>query len=234
MPAFSSFNAFGSENLNVGQSHKPVWLGVVSPVPVGGTLAKAYAKTGALYEAGTPVNLTGKIITPFVAWEVVSFTAAVSPATEDSIVIKPAVFGGAEIVPAADDLIQKVGATFAATGKAAVVASITALTGADAGKYEIKVLHSATVDNLTEGDYIAISSATAAGSSKSLANQPNGYLYNDIYFGKLEGDANAYTIAAIGAVVVNHPEGLLVDLTPAAAVKAQMAAAVPGVYQVLV
>ena len=234
MPAFSSFNAFGSENLNVGQSHKPVWLGVVSPVPVGGTLDKAYAKTGALYEAGTPVNLTGKIITPFVAWEVVSFTAAVSPATEDSIVIKPAVFGGAEIVPAADDLIQKVGSTFAATGKAAVVASITALTGADAGKYEIKVLHSATVDNLTEGDYIAISSATSAGSSKSLAKQPNGYLYNDIYFGKLEGDANAYTIAATGAVVVNHPEGLLVELTPAAAVKAQMAAAVPGVYQVLV
>lgn len=234
MPKFSTFNAFGSAANEVGQSHVPVWLGVVTPVPVGGTLDKAYARKGFFLGAGAPVNLTDKIIKPFFAWEVVSFTAAVSPATEDVIVIKPAVLGGVDIVPAADDLIQKVGATFAATGKAAVVASITALTGADAGKYEIKVLHSATVDNLSEGDHIAISAATSAGSSKSLANQPNGYLYNDIYLGDLDGDANAYTIAATGAVVRYHHEGLLVELTPSAPVKAQMAAAVPGVLQVLV
>lgn len=234
MPKFSSFNAFGSESIETNQSHVPVWLDFVGPVPVGGTLAKEYAKPGFLLGAGAPVNLTGKIITPFVAWEVVSFTAAVSPATEDTIVIKAAGFGGAELVPAADDLIQKVGATFAATGKAAVVASITALTGDNVGKYEIKVLHSATVDNLTAGDYIAISSATAAGSSKSLANQPNGYLYNDIYFGNLGGSANGYTLAATGAVVMYHHGGLLVELTPSAPFKAAMKAAVPGVLQVLV
>ena len=180
------------------------------------------------------MNLTNKVLTPFVAWEVVSFTAAVSPATEDSIVIKPAVLGGVEIVPAADDLIQKVGATFATTGKAAVVASITALTGDNAGKYEIKVLHSATVDNLTAGDYIALSAATAAGTGKSLKNQPNGYLYNDIYFGNLGGSANDYTLAATGAVVMYHHDGLLVELTPSAPFKDAMKAAVPGVLQVLV
>ena len=235
MPTFSSFNAYGSETRELGQSHVPVWLGPVAPVPVGGVLASAFLRKGLLLGAGFPVNLTNKVLTPFVAWEVVSFTAAVSPATEDSIVIKPAVLGGVEIVPAADDLIQKVGATFATTGKAAVVASITALTGTDAGKYEIKVLHSATVDNLTEGDFIAISSATAAGSSKSLANQPNGYLYNDIYLGDLDDSAaakSAHTIAATGAVVKFHKYGLLVDLTASAEVKAQMAAAVPGVLQV--
>lgn len=232
MPKFSTFNAFGSETFDMGQSHTPVWLGPVAPVPVGGTLDKAYAKAGFKLGAGAAVQLKSKIITPFIAWEVVSFTAAVSPATEDSIVIKPAVFGGAEIVPAANDLIMKVGSTFAATGKAAVVASITALTGSDAGKYEIKVLHSATIDSVSEGDLIALSSAAAAGSSKSLAVIPNGYLYNDIYMGALEGDADTYTIAATGAVVKFHKYGLLIDLTSAAEVKAQMAAAVPGVLQV--
>ena len=112
MPNFSSFNAFGSESLETNQSHIPVWLGVVGPVPVGGTLDKAFAKPGFLLGAGAPVNLSGKIITPFVAWEVVSNTASGSNSV---IVVKAAEFGGVEIAPAADDLVQKVGATFAAT-----------------------------------------------------------------------------------------------------------------------
>jgi hypothetical protein len=229
MPKFSSFNAFGSEKLTVGQSHIPVWLGVVGPVPVGGTLDKAYAITGALYGAGTPVELNEKVIKPFISWEVVSLTAGES---NDTIIVKPNASG---IVPTTSDFIQKVGATFAATGKAAAVASCTPLTSGDnAGCYQIEVLHSATIDSVSAGDAIALSAATAAGSSKSLAVKPNGYLYNDIYFGALEGDADAYTIAATGAVVKFHADGLLVELTPSAAVKAQMAAAVPGVLQVLV
>lgn len=232
MPTFSTFNTFGSASNEVGQSHVPVWLDFVGPVPVGGTLAKAYAKKGFYLGAGAPVNLTDKIITPFFAWEVVAFNAGDgSTVTTDSIVIKPV--GGA--VPAVNDYIQKVGASFSATGKAAKVASIDLLTSGDnAGCYEVKVAHSATVDSLSAGDAIALSSATAAGSSKSLAAQPNGYLYNDIYFGDLDGDADSYTIAATGAVVMYHHGGLLVELTPSAPVKAQMKAAVPGVLQVLV
>ena len=130
---------------------------------------------------------------------------------------------------------MKVGSAFSTTGKAAVVASIDLLTSGDnAGCYEVKVAHSATVDSLSAGDAISLSSAAAAGSSKSLAVKPNGYLYNDIYMGDLQGDANAFTIAATGAVVKFHAEGLLVELTPSAAVKNQMAAAVPNVLQVLV
>lgn len=231
MPKFSSFNAFGSESLETSQSHIPVWLGVVGPVPVGGTLDKAYAKPGFLLGAGAPVNLTDKIITPFIAWEVVSMETV---STDDVIVIKPAEFGGAELVPAVGDFIQKVGASFAATGKAAAVTAVTALTGDDAGKYEVKVLHSATVDSLSEGDFIAISAATAAGSGKSLKAQPNGYLYNDIYFGNLGGSAEDGTLAATGAVVMFHHDGLLVELTPSAPFKGAMKAAVPGVLQVLV
>ena len=230
MPKFSSFNAFGSESLETSQSHIPVWLGVVGPVPVGGTLDKAYAKPGFLLGAGAPVNLTDKIITPFIAWEVVSMETV---STDDVIVIKPAEFGGAELVPAVGDFIQKVGASFAATGKAAAVASVEALTGADAGKYNVTVL-TANIDTVSAGDYIALSSATAGGSGKSLAAQPNGYLYNDIYFGALNGSANDYTLAASGAVIMYHHDGLLVELTPSAPFKDAMKAAVPGVLQVLV
>ncbi len=230
MPKFSSFNAFGSESLETSQSHIPVWLGVVGPVPVGGTLDKAYAKPGFLLGAGAPVNLADKIITPFIAWEVVSTS------TSDSntiIKVKGAEFGGAVIIPSTSDFVQKVGATFAATGKAAAVAAVEALTGDDAGNYNITVA-TANIDSVSQGDFIALSAATAAGTGKSLKNQPNGYLYNDIYFGNLGGSANDYTLAASGAVVMFHHDGLLVELTPSAPFKGAMKAAVPGVLQVLV
>ena len=231
MPKFSTFNAFGSAANEVGQSHVPVWLGVVTPVPVGGTLDKAYAAKGFFLGAGAPVELTGKIIKPFFAWEVVAFAAATGSETLDVITIKD--MNGA--VPAVGDYIMKVGSAFTTTGKAAAVASVELLTSGDnEGCYAVSVLHSATVDSVSAGDAISLSSAVAAGSSKSLAVKPNGYLYNDIYFGDLDGDANNYTIAATGAVVRYHHEGLLVELTPSAAVKSQMAAAVPGVLQVLV
>lgn len=230
MPKFSSFNAFGSESLETSQSHIPVWLGMVGPVPVGGTLDKAYAKPGFLLGAGAPVNLTDKIISPFIAWEVVSTS------TSDSntiIKVKGAEFGGAVIIPSTSDFVQKVGATFAATGKAAAVAAVEALTGDDAGNYNITVA-TANIDSVSAGDYIAISAATAAGSGKSLKVQPNGYLYNDIYFGNLGGSAEDGTLAATGAVVMFHHDGLLVELTPSAPFKDAMKAAVPGVLQVLV
>ena len=230
MPKFSSFNAFGSESLETSQSHIPVWLGVVGPVPVGGTLDKAYAKPGFLLGAGAPVNLTDKIITPFIAWEVVSTS------TSDSntiIKVKGAEFGGAVIIPSTSDFVQKVGATFAATGKAAAVAAVEALTGDDAGNYNITVA-TANIDSVSQGDFIALSSAVAAGTGKSLKAQPNGYLYNDIYFGNLGGSAEDGTLAATGAVVMFHHDGLLVELTPSAPFKDAMKAAVPGVLQVLV
>ncbi|MBR5414183.1 MAG: hypothetical protein IK114_14325 [Fibrobacter sp.] len=231
MPNFSSFNAFGSAAKTIGQSHVPVWLGVVTPVPVGGTLASDFARANFLLGAGAAVKLANKILTPFVGFEVVSFTAGDgTTVTKDTIVVKPAVFGGVVIAPAVDDVIQKLGATFAATGKAAVVTDSELLTSGDnKGCYEVKVAHSATIDTPSAGDVITFSAAEAAGSSKSIAVIPDGYLYNDIYTGELNEN-----VAATGAVVKFHSEGLLVELTPAAAVKAQMAAAVPGVLQVLV
>jgi len=235
MPKFSSFNAFGSESFESSQSHIPVWLGVVGPVPVGGTLKKDYARKGFLLPAGSPVNLTDKIITPFVGFEVVSYSAAGASDTYDTIVVKPADFGGVKIAPSAEDILQKVGATFASTGAARAVYSSTEVTeGTNAGCYTVLIAKSANLGSLSAGDVLTPSAGTAGASGKSIAVQPNGYLYNDIYFGALDGDKDTYTLAASGAVVRYHHDGLLVELTPSAAVKEQMAAAVPGVLQVLV
>jgi len=235
MPKFSTFNAFGSEAIDAAQSHIPVWLGVVGPVPVGGTLKKDYARKGFFLRAGSPVNLTDKIITPFVGYEVVAFTAATGSEANDTIVVKAADFGGVEIAPAASDVIQKVGATFATQGAARAIVSSTLITeGTNAGCYTVLIAHSANLGTLAAGDVLTPSAGTAGASGKSIAVQPNGYLYNDIYFGDLGGSANEFTLAATGAVVKYHHDGLLVELTPSAAVKEQMAAAVPGVLQVLV
>lgn len=221
----SSFNAFGTVASDYGKSRVPVWLGTVTPVPVGGTLDDDYLIAGALYPAGTPVKLENKKITPLVSFVVTAFAADASG--NDTITVKP--FAGG-ILPSVGDFIQKVGATFAATGKSAAVVSVNE-NATTPGTYDIAVAHSATVDTPSAGDVITFSAATAAGSGKSIAAVANGYLYNDIYLGNIDVAADA---AATGAVVMYHAEGLLIDLTPAAEVKAQMAAAVPHVLQVSV
>ncbi len=224
----SSFNAYGRSAKEYGPLHIPIWLGMVKRIPVGGVLDKDFNKKGLLLPAGTPINITDKVIKPLVGFEVVSFTAATGQETDDVIVIKPAQFGGVEFVPEVGDFIQKLGATFAATGKAAAVKSVTP--GETAGTYSVAVLHSATIDTPSAGNTIVLSSATSAGSSKSIAVQPNAYLYHDIWLGDLDV-ANDDTFAT-GAAVMYHPEGILIDRTPAAPFKDAMAAAVPGVLQV--
>ena len=121
MPKFSSFNAFGSEANEIGQSHVPVWLGVVTPVPVGGVLAKAYALKGLLLSAGAPVKLAEKVITPFIGFEVVAYTGAGASDTYDTVVVKPVKLGDIEIAPAADDVLMKVGATLIAINNIGIV-----------------------------------------------------------------------------------------------------------------
>lgn len=222
--AFSSFNAYGTSKKEADKAHKPIWLGMVAPHTVGGVLPSAFIKKGALYEAGTPVNLNEGVITPLIMFKVVSLTAG-DP--NDTVVIYPYKAGDVEIVPAANDLVQKLGSTFAATAKAAKIIAVTALTGDDAGKYSFTVAHSATLDSLSEGDILVFSASTTAGSSKSMKAQPNGYLYNDIYLGDLE----VASAKATGAVVDFHGAGLLIDFTPASDVKEQMKAAVPTVIQ---
>lgn len=219
-----SFNAFTQKvRGNAGQS-VPVWLGVVSPRPVGGVLAEAFRKAGILIPAGTPVHFdeAERVITPFAAWKVVSVNTSTH-----AITVEASPLG---VLPAAGDYLGIVGSTFAATGAAAAVSTVAA--GTVEGQYVV-TMATAAIDGATAGQYLAWSSATSAGASgKSLANQPNGYLYNDICIEPLlEGESYSY-INASGAVVDFHGEGLLINRTPGAPFAAQLKAAIPNVIQV--
>ena len=211
----STFNAFGGRSINFG-GHTPIWLGVVSPRAKGGVLASAYAKAGNLIPAGTPVKLEAGVITPLVGWVVVSVETSTH-----AITVTPSVKG---IVPAVNDVVTPVGATFTTTGAAGKVASVAK--GANEGQFVITMTTSA-LDASQAGVLLAPSSnSAAAASGASLAVVPNGYLYNDIL---IDAEEEA---SATGAVVDFHGEGILIDRTPAAKVAAQMKAVVPNVIQV--
>lgn len=63
--------------------------------------------------------------------------------------------------------------------------------------------------------------------SNAAANA-NGYLYNDIYI-ESAADEN---VAATGAIVMYHAEGMLIDRTEFASIKAELQAKIPGVLLV--
>ena len=215
-----SFNAHCVRKATYGGS-TPIWLGVVTPLPAGGVLASGFVKEKTLIPAGSPIKFDSGTITPLLFAEVVSFTDG---ATNDTIVVKKPLYGGQLAV---GDIIQKVGATFATTGKAAAIVSV-AENATDSGNLDIEVAHGA-LDSLetTGGDVIALSASTTAGNTKSLKTQPNAYLYNDIYIDYAETGSHA-----TGSAVVAHAEGILINQSPSRAVATQMAAAVPLVVQV--
>lgn len=201
----SSFNAYGKTRDEFGNLTIPVWLGkAVERVPVGGTLDRAYLKAGVLYQAGCPINITNKVIVPFVVMEV---TAVESGKVTVNV-------GGYGIVPETSDYIQKVAA------KLATASAITAVeAGANAGEYVLTTAASVAV-----GDAVVLSPSSAG------ATLPNAYLFNDIYIGKDYDVASEETVAT-GAAVMYNPAGILIDRTPAGLIKDIMKSAVPGVYQ---
>lgn len=206
----SSFNAFGSRGREIGGSN-PVWLGVPTPVPVGGTLASGFAKKGIFIPAGTPVNLASKVITPYLTY--VLTAVAKESSTIVGVTIDPKAYG---YVPQVGDYLFSVSkSNFASNGSPVAITAVAA-NATDASLLDVTI----ALTGVAVGDVVALApSSTALGT-------PNGYLWNDIYLGDLEDD-----LAASGAVIEHAPDGILIDLTPAAEIKAAMKAAVPGVYQ---
>lgn len=221
-----SFNSFGQKKL-AGYGSTPVWLGVVSPKPVGGVLASAFAQAGAFFAAGHPICLSGKTITPLMGYKVVKVTTS-----GDNKVIDVAPMYGFEAEPTTSIFLMKMGAKFDTTAKAWNPDSVAASTETGA-KWAITVA-AANIDVPSVGDYLVISSATAEGSSKSMANQPNAYLYNDICIEALQSGESyvSGSVAASGAAVDFHAEGILIENTPAYIVKSQMKSAVANVAQI--
>jgi hypothetical protein len=120
----------------------------------------------------------------------------------DVVTIDPSVFN---IAPAVGDKLN--GKAITAVAPNATNASLLDVTAASHGA--------------TAGSGVTILPSTVAS-----AATPNAYLYNDIYLGELS-DANA-----TGAAVDFHGEGILIDFTPAAFMKAAMKTNVPNVIQV--
>lgn len=217
MPKFSSFNAYGSESNEMGQSHVPVWLGTVAPHAVGGMLNTAFLKKGLRIPAGTGVNLTAGVINPLLTYVVKAVNTGV-------ITIDPKEYG---FTPAVGEYLFLVNAdSFASNGSPVAITAVAA-----------NAANSALLDVTVAIEGVAVGSVVAFAPTSGAAPAPNGYLYNDIYLGGIEVTAATIadkTAAASGAVVDFHGEGLLVELTPCAGIEKAMKAAVPNVIQVLV
>lgn len=203
----SSFNAYGRTSFSIDALSIPVWLGNVEPVPVGGVLDRAYLKAGVLYPAGTPINLTAKVIKPFVVMKVTA-------ASEGVLTVDAGSYG---IAPQVGEYVQKVSDDLSSLEQGVAITAVAAT--AKKGVYEVTVAVTAS-----ENDAVVLSP------SQEGAAVPNAYLYNDI---RLDSDADPSdeSTAATGAAVVYHQSGILVDRTPASLVQKQMKALVPGVYQ---
>lgn len=200
----STFNAFGHAAREVG-SHTPVWLGTVTPLPVGGSLAKAYAKRGLLLPAGTPILIKDKVITPALVYTVKAYASGV-------LTIDPSEHPG--FTPAKDMYVKLVGDSFTSADGVKVTAA-----AANSGDSALLDL-TATVAGAEAGKSVIVSAESSV--------SPNAYLYNDIHI----GDEETEDAGASGAAVVSHAGGVLIDRTPASGIAAAMRAAVPGVVQV--
>ena len=204
----TSFNAFGTSEKSIGKTNKPVWLGTVAPHAVGGVLAQKYRVKGLHLPAGTPVNLAAGVIKPVLVYEIKAISESGSPSAVTGITIDPKAYG---VLPTTSDKMKLV-----ASGSAVAITAV-APNATDANLLDITI----ALVGATAGAAVAL-----IPSGESAMPSANGYLYNDIYLGDLS-DANA-----TGAVVDFHGEGLLIDFTPAAFMKAAMKSAVPNVIQV--
>jgi len=219
----STYNTYFNKSVEAGQI-VPVWLGVVSPIPVGAVLDSDYVEAGLFLPAGTPIALgsDGRTAKPFLGFNVISYTTS---STNSLITVKGNIPG---LAPKTADMLQKVGSTFAATGKAWQPTSVEA--GSNPGEYVITVATSG-IDVVAAGDMLAFSASESAGSSKSLAIQPTHYLYNDVAIDPVVYNESSSNLQASVSLVNFHGEGILIKRTPAANCAVAMKAACPNVYQ---
>lgn len=269
-------NVYGTRRAKWG-GDIPIWLGKPVPKAIGGTLAEAYVKQGAFYPAGTPLNETNRVLTPFLTYEVVSVSDSkytllapgYVPSVGDKLQIITVADGFAgrvdalivtsvkkladnrcevtanlasEDFPTAAESAQTAGQAISGTVYEGVSAETEgAVKCAKADKTIVYLAAAAAIGNAVEGKTYYTKDTTnkttvyaeAPAANDILIEKsalvPNGYLGHDIDFGEVDVELGA---AASGDIVVHHRDGLLVDRTPAAPIKALMVAAVPEVVLV--
>lgn len=215
-----SFNSFAQGKIQANGQVIPVWLGVVSPLPVGGVLDAAFCVAGMHIPAGTPITLANGVIKPFAAWEVVSYSSV-----DKTITVKADANG---FLPKANDYIGACSASdFVAVKKSSKVTSVAA--DATEGQYVITCNDTNIPGGVSAGQFIVFSAETSAKASGAANLVPNAYLYNDIH---IEDGAWVDYAKASGAAVNFHGEGLLINRTSGAAFKAALKVAIPNVIHV--
>ena len=174
----------------------PVWLEVKERKIAGGTFSLSGVAKGTIYPAGMPVRLDkmGGTVTLLPTFKVVG--AVDSAAT--TLVLKPET----NIIPAQSMVVGKMSAA-GTVAKAISLGAATALTGADAGKYQFTITTN-SLGALADGDILVI--ASEAGSNKA-AVLPNGLSWRQIVV-----DSDNATYATVAVVTKGQ---ILADRIPA-------------------
>jgi len=174
----------------------PIWLEVKRRKIAGGTFSLEGVAKGTIYPAGLPVRLDkmGGTVTLLPTFTVVG--AVDSAAT--TLVLKPET----NIIPAEDMIVGKM-TSAGVVAKAVALGAATALTGADAGKYQFTITAN-SLGTLADGDLLVV--ASASGSNKA-AVLPNGLSWRQVV---VDSDNATY-----GTIAVVTDGQVLADRIPA-------------------
>lgn len=196
-----NYGVYGSESKSFGGTF-PVWKHIDNEgiEDNGGTfkVVSSFATeypTGTIIPAGTPVNLTGGVLTILPTYEVTDIYAATV-----ATVVKVKAAGVAK-VPVAGDIIMLAPAAVGTTGTAVAITGVALASG----KYELTVGAAAFGSGvaLAVGDILV--GASEAGSGKKILTVPTGLLRREVYIG-------AGATVATGASVFHG--NVLVDRIP--------------------
>ena len=174
----------------------PIWLEVNKRKIAGGTFSLDGVAKGTIYPIGMPVRLNkmGGTVTLLPTFTVVG---AVSSAAT-TLVLKPQT----NIIPAQSMVVGKMTSAGVAA-KAVALGAATALTGADAGKYQFTITAN-SLGELADGDLLVI--VSEAGSNKA-AVLPNGLSWRQVV---VDSDNATY-----GTIAVVTEGQILADRIPA-------------------
>lgn len=197
-----NYGVYGSESKSFGGTF-PVWKHIDNEgiEDNGGTfkVVSSFATeypTGTIIPAGTPVNLTGGVLTVLPTYEL----AADIIATDTVVLFKAA---GAALPLKSGQFLMPAPATVGTTGTA--VAATTVAYNATTNQYEVTIVADAWGHTAKAGDIFVGTTATAAGSGKSILTIPTGLLRREVYIG-------AGATVATGASVFHG--NVLVDRIP--------------------
>lgn len=174
----------------------PIWLEANKRKIAGGTFSLDGVAKGTIYPIGMPVRLNkmGGTVTLLPTFTVVG---AVSSAAT-TLVLKPQT----NIIPAQSMVVGKMTSAGVAA-KAVALGAATALTGADAGKYQFTITAN-SLGELADGDLLVI--VSEAGSNKA-AVLPNGLSWRQVV---VDSDNATY-----GTIAVVTEGQILADRIPA-------------------